>query len=114
MAQSQLKGPPRMKNCMGETKRRVGARRTQFGGSGFARVMRSSRVSDAASGARRMGVGRRPLVWGIFQIAAPRIFRVPLSGKYQMLLKNSGVIRLDVCLRGRASALHQIHPQHHC
>lgn len=70
-------------------------------------------MSDATNRAR-MGVGKRPLLWGIFQIAAPRILRIPLSGKYQMLLKNSGVFRLNACLRGRAFALHQIHPQHHC
>lgn len=57
VAQSQMKGP-KMKNCMGETKRRVGARRTRFGGSGFARVMRSSRLSDAAKGASRTGWAR--------------------------------------------------------
>lgn len=47
-----------MKNCMGETKRRVGARRTRLGGSGFARAMRSSRLSDAAKGASRTGWAR--------------------------------------------------------
>lgn len=31
---------------------------------------------------KKDGVSKRPLVWSIFQIAAPRTLRVPLSRKY--------------------------------